>query len=730
MAATGNTGPTGAAALNQAAQGAANLTTGLAAAAKVGGTLFKTIVKFAAPLNIAAGFALAFVAKLTLGIGKSETLQRGLEKIARIQYYTPQFQKLLGGLDQAKKRLAEIDHFATRGVFSFDDAAEGNKRLETLTRGVLSTKEGMNAVGNAAAVSGVKFAEMAGIIGALQSDLANDRPIAGTVDGLVAMGAVTAATGDKMKLMKDSGFSTVEMLAALTQALKQNNGGMDAAAKTIGGLEAALQEAGTANDKAFAEPFDEGKRAGLEAALKLTTALKPAFEALGNVLSIAFNAIANVSNAFAGWIVAIPGLGAAIGGLCTMLGTLISLAALFALASTTQMIASMVALAYAFYTTATATTVFGFAIVTLRIAIQTLIGPIGWIIAGISLLAGLFGLLGADSGKLGDKQDELKGKVKSATEAIKEQIEAIQTQSEKNKAVMDTVKTTNSANADADVIEKRNKDRVSHNSGGWGLGDNVQDSIGWWRNKFGGDQELADAKKTAKDRGHDERTAWEAKTNPELAARMGDDYVAVAADSQKKMDVLQQRLKEARNSGGSKEDKKMRMDAVTHDIAAEQARDMKTEAERNFNRKQVAGESQVSAMREVGRRTGNVGMLDAADARESTLFKSKRLKELQTTTSLKGDADHGDIKAVLDSDTMMHNIDMLKKRGGTPAQSSLAAIGGAGGFGGVVNNIPQKMLDQLKVLTDIVNQIKDDQGTDDHDSKFNNNANTGSAEGT
>ena len=87
------------------------------------------------------------------------------------------------------------------------------------------------------------------------------------------------------------------------------------------------------------------------------------------------------------------------------------------------------------------------------------------------------------------------------------------------------------------------------------------------------------------------------------------------------------------------------------------------------------------------------------------------------STGLKGN----DLTSVLETDTMMNSIDMLKKRGGTPKQSSLAEVGGAGGFGGVVNNIPQNILEELKRLSEVVRKISGDMPEASHDDTFNQN---------
>lgn len=691
---------TGSGAANGAAQAAGAATTALQAAQEAGGTLLKFVNGLRIPLEIAGGYALSFAAALTIGIGKSETLRRGLEKVARIQYYTPQFAKLLGSLDLAKRRLAEIEKFASRGVFDFDDAAEGSKALQTLTRGVLATKQGMQMVGDAAAVSGAKFSDMANIVGNLQADISNERPIEGAIGQLVAMGAVSAAAGDKLRLLQANGTPVTEMLKAMQAALALNAGGMAAAAKTINGLEKALAAAGDANDKAFAEPFDEGKRAGLEAALKLTEALKPAFEDAGKVLSVFYNGIMWVAKGFAEWISAVPIVGAVLTGLVDGFFALIAATALFALQSTAQLLMALLKQVLGLAATATGWAVLRTAVLATVGAINAAIGQLGWLFLGISAVVGALSAFSSGSDEAAKLQEQMRNQVESTTDAIRKQIAAIQSQAEKSDAMVKAANALAESDEKVKRLKKRNEDRGS------GLGLNT---VGWWQNKLGGDNELTNAQTEKAKSQKDLMAASASQTDPALAERFGADYKAVAEESAKKMAEMHAEFVKTSNAGGD-------VKPILGKMQVESARDLKSEADRRFNRRMVMGDSRISAMREVGHRTGDRGMLDQADALEGKNFRAKREKELKDTTTLKGE----DLKRVLERDTLVNDIQMQQKRGGTPEQSSLAKIGGASGFAGVINDIPKKQLELLKRLSGGVDEIIGRVGKEDTDAKFQN----------
>lgn len=677
---------TGTDAVKAAAAGVDAVEDALTSAKNQGGVLLKTLKDIAGPLEIASGVALGFALKLTFGIGKSETLRRGLEKIARIQYYTPQFAKMLGGLDVAKRRLAEIERSKAAKVFGFDEAVEGNKRLETLSRGVLSTKQGMALVGDVSAVTGAKFSDMSDILGNLYADIANDRSIDGAVDQLVSMGAVSGAAGDKLKLLQASGATTTAMWAAMHAELSKTQGGLDAASRTIDGLERQLTEAHAANDKAFAVPFDEGKLAGIEAAVKLTEALKPAFEQAGRVLSVFYNILASVSKGFADWITAFPIVGNLLKGLVTGFLALIGILGLFSLVTTVQVVASLARMAAGMLATAAAGSILARTMGGLRTAMNFALGPVGWLITAVTVLAGLFGALGSDTGELGAMQAQLKNKVEDTTKALREQIAAVQTQSEK-----------------ADAIAKANRNMVDAEKSLAAAKD--KRSKAWF--KQGPQKEVQDARVALLAAQEQAQEAWNKSVDPNVSATFGEDYQAVAEESRKRMADLQERL------NATKEAKSR--DNIAAQMQAEAGRDLKGEADRRFQRRQIMGESQVAAMREVGARTGDRGMLDAADAKENAGFRDKRRKEL-LAQGLKGNA----LNRVLESDTLMNRIDMQQRRGGSPSQSSLASIGGSGGFAGVVNDVPKQTLETLKRLMAEVQEINGKTGKEDMDRKFQN----------
>jgi hypothetical protein len=398
--------------------------------------------------------------------------------------------------------------------------------------------------------------------------------------------------------------------------------------------------------------------------------------------------MAAVAKGFADIVTAIPILGALLNGLVTGFLALVGIMGLFSLVTTGQAILALGRMAASMMATAGAATFLAGTMSTLRTAIGFALGPVGWLITAASVLAGVFASLGSDTGDLGAMQAELKNKVDETTKSLRDQIAAVQTQGEKNQVV---------AEANKQVLEKKDKFKKANEA--------VAGSF--WGDGKDSDKKQIEAAKELQQAKDDLDKAWKKNTDAAMEGTFGDDFKAVAEESKKRMQALQAEM-DAAKTPEARQDVLSRMDA-------EKGKDLKSEADRRFQRRQAMGESQVAAMRDVGKRTGDRGMLARADALEGSNFKDKRRKEL-LSQGLKGRA----LERTLEADTLMNQIDVQQRRGGTPSQSSLASIGGAGGFAGVVNDIPKQTLLTLQRLIGEVQKINGNMPSEDLDRKFEN----------
>ena len=273
------------------AQNAGKMSAVLAGAQRSGGALLGVLKDFVGPFALATGAASGFLGIMVKAVVRSEVLQRSLERIAKINYYAPSFAKLLGGLDAAKRRLAEINAQATKGPFAFDDMAQGNRRLEILTRGLLSGRKGMDLMGDAAAAGGTSLTEMASIVGTLYDDIANSRPIDAGARQLEALGVISKDTSDRLLLMRASGMSNAQMWGAVEKEIGRTKGSMAALAGEVGGLQQKLENVRAEQERGIGQMFESGQKSGLEARIAMIESMTPVMQSALAPVAALYNEI-------------------------------------------------------------------------------------------------------------------------------------------------------------------------------------------------------------------------------------------------------------------------------------------------------------------------------------------------------------------------------------------------------------------------------------------------------
>ena len=108
------------------------------------------------PIGAVSGAALGLIGTIkvmTMAFGRA-----GVENRAALEKMEKGFQPLLKSSTAAKARVKELVDFSKNTPFRLESIEAANKSLQYLTRGALSTKEGMRLVGDAAAATGNDFA--------------------------------------------------------------------------------------------------------------------------------------------------------------------------------------------------------------------------------------------------------------------------------------------------------------------------------------------------------------------------------------------------------------------------------------------------------------------------------------------------------------------------------------------------------------------------------------------
>ena len=155
----------------------------------------------------AAGFAAGgkqaglLAAGIASVVAAFSALKTGLASAANTQQLEVSFDTLLGGIEEAKERIAELKDFSAKTPFELPAIAKASKILETLTKGALSTGEGLETVGNLAASTGEGFDALAVHVGRLYDGLQNGRPVGESLLRLQELGIVSAATRSQIELL-------------------------------------------------------------------------------------------------------------------------------------------------------------------------------------------------------------------------------------------------------------------------------------------------------------------------------------------------------------------------------------------------------------------------------------------------------------------------------------------------------------------------------------------------
>jgi hypothetical protein len=252
--------------------------------------------KLLGPTAVFAGSLLGVLRTVKAIVDQSGILERGLKRIASVQQIQGKFETLLKSAEKASARLKDLYRFTASSPFDFSDVAEGNRILEALTKGALSSARGMKIVGDVAASTGQSFTETAERVGKLYNALKSGRGIDKVLFNLQASGAVTDELAAKLEQASASGAGFAEVWAVVEGALSQAEGGMRNEMGSLDALTARLAAASAMMEQAFSEPFTNAQAKSIEATVKATENLTPVLRQMGQDLAPLLTFFRSVKN--------------------------------------------------------------------------------------------------------------------------------------------------------------------------------------------------------------------------------------------------------------------------------------------------------------------------------------------------------------------------------------------------------------------------------------------------
>ena len=192
------------------------------------GAMSNAFVNGGAKAGLAAASILTVVAAL-------KAVSVGIGAASQQQQLEVSFDTLLGGLDNAKARLAELSQFSTVTPFKLPEVAKASKILETLTKGALSTGKGLGIVGDLAANTGEDFALLAVHVGRLYDGLQNGRAVGEAQQRLQELGIISASTRSELELLQKQGKKGEEVWSIAAKSFERFSGEMGKQSKTLKG---------------------------------------------------------------------------------------------------------------------------------------------------------------------------------------------------------------------------------------------------------------------------------------------------------------------------------------------------------------------------------------------------------------------------------------------------------------------------------------------------------------
>ena len=179
------------------------------------------------PLQAIARTATSTLALLGAAGGAYGGVMVPIKMVADRQDVTTQFEVMLGGAEQASKRVDELTTFAGSTPFLRDDIFEASRVLEVFTGNALSTGDGLRLIGDVAAGTKRPINEVAMWFGRLYDGLKSGRPVGDATMALQEMGAMSGETRNMVEELAESGGNIADIWPTVTGEFEQYNGMME-----------------------------------------------------------------------------------------------------------------------------------------------------------------------------------------------------------------------------------------------------------------------------------------------------------------------------------------------------------------------------------------------------------------------------------------------------------------------------------------------------------------------
>ena len=258
------------------------------------------------PMGMVVGATTALLAVTSRLVSKWK--EWGLVGAAAISRMTLEFRPLLGSMELARKRVKELYDFTAKTPFRMAEVVKANKILQTLTKGALASKGGMELVGDASAVANTRIDETARSVGRLYDGLMSGRPVGEASMRMQEMGLISGKTRNALEAMQKAGVSGAETWALVERELQKNKGAAQDLSQELEGLKSTQEDVQLQMEAGFGKGFLEGEKATIKATTAAMEKMAPVAEYLGEQIGTVSNWLDRGKAKMMDMLTSIPGL--------------------------------------------------------------------------------------------------------------------------------------------------------------------------------------------------------------------------------------------------------------------------------------------------------------------------------------------------------------------------------------------------------------------------------------
>lgn len=234
----------------------------------------KGLGMIANPVAAAVGGLLSFAAA-------AATVKSSISKAADMEDLQMSFVTLLGSVQAAKERMAELTKFAAETPFDLAGIGRASKVLQSLTDGALATGDGLEMVGDMAAMSGQPIAELSVQVGRLYSGLMSGKAAGEAIARLSELGLMSSVTRDKLEKLQAAGQKGAKVWQVAAEDFAKYSGEMERKSQGWNGLMSTLKDNISLAMAAFGEPVMDSLKPFLKDAIAMADSLSDIARSIG-----------------------------------------------------------------------------------------------------------------------------------------------------------------------------------------------------------------------------------------------------------------------------------------------------------------------------------------------------------------------------------------------------------------------------------------------------------------